>query len=108
MKDPKPTKKELASQGKALEEQLTRLKNRLNGQVFKKTKHGYRLDQLSEGALQMGRRITELEQQLAKLKQTQGELTAKWQGQVPEDTSAEPTRQGEGEGKKSSRSNCSS
>ena len=79
MKDPKPTKKELAAQSKVLEEEVTRLKNRLNGQVFKKTKHGYRLDQLSEGAQQLNGRIEELENQLAKLSRMQGELTEKWQ-----------------------------
>jgi len=100
MKDSKPTKKELASQTKALEEQLTRLKNRLNGQVFKKTKHGYRLDQLSEGAMQMGRRITELEQQLAKLGSAQRDLAAKWQELGRDSASTEPKSQKEGEGKK--------
>ncbi|MCB1881837.1 MAG: hypothetical protein KDI54_17590, partial [Gammaproteobacteria bacterium] len=72
MKDPKPTKKELAAQSKVLEEEVTRLKNRLNGQVFKKTKHGYRLDQLSEGAQQLNGRIEELENQLAILSRMQG------------------------------------
>ncbi len=67
MKEPKLTKKELAAQSRELEEQLTRLKNRLNGQAFKKTKHGYRLDQLSEGAQQLSGRVSELELQLVSL-----------------------------------------
>jgi len=79
MKDPKPTKKELATQTRALEEQVTRLKNRLNGQVFKKTKHGYRLDQLSDGAQKLSGRIGELDQQLIQLRKAQDGLAAKWQ-----------------------------
>jgi len=79
MKEPKLTKKELATQTRDLDEQIIRLKNRLNGQAFKKTKHGFRLDQLSEGAQQMRGRIGGLEQQLAGLSQAQNDLAAQWQ-----------------------------
>lgn len=85
MKEPKLTKKELAAQSRELEEQLTRLKNRLNGQAFKKTKHGYRLDQLSEGAQQLSGRVSELELQLVSLSEAQKELSEKWQ-QLGKDT----------------------
>lgn len=99
MKDPKPTKKELAAQTKDLEEEVTRLKNRLNGQVFKKTKHGYRLDQLSEGAQQLNGRIEELEHQLAKLNRMQEELTEKWQ-ELGRDTETLKNKNQEAGGKK--------
>lgn len=79
MKDPKPTKKELASQTRELEEQVNRLKNRVNGQAFKKTKHGYRLDQLSEDTQQLNARISGLERQLGELSKAQDELAKNWQ-----------------------------
>jgi len=101
MKDPKPTKKELATQTRGLEEQLSRLKNRLNGQVFKKTKHGYRLDQLSEGARQLSGRIGAVEKQLAKISQAQADLAQQWQALDKEtDTSQNQTKQKSGGGKK--------
>ncbi|MCB1758715.1 MAG: SPOR domain-containing protein [Gammaproteobacteria bacterium] len=67
MKEPTPTKKELAAQYRALDEQINRLKNRLNGEVFKKTKHGYRLNQLSEGARGLQRRIEQIESNIRQL-----------------------------------------
>jgi chromosome segregation ATPase len=67
MKEPTPTKKELAEQYRALDEQIRRLKSRLNGEVFKKTKHGYRLDQLSEGARELQGRIEQMEAHIRNL-----------------------------------------
>ncbi|MCB1852017.1 MAG: hypothetical protein KDI83_14780, partial [Gammaproteobacteria bacterium] len=71
-----PTKKELANQTRELEEQVVRIKNRLNGVVFKKTKHGYRLDQLSDNTELLNRRMGELEQQLTQLGKSQQRLAS--------------------------------
>lgn len=76
MKEPMPTKKELANQTRELEEQVVRIKNRLNGVVFKKTKHGYRLDQLSDNTELLNRRMGELEQQLTQLGKSQQRLAS--------------------------------
>jgi chromosome segregation ATPase len=78
MNRPKLTKKELAARADKFEEQLDRLKNRLNRYSYKKTKQGNRLELLRENTQALGQRLDHLDRQLARLAVDDDNLPVQW------------------------------
>jgi len=67
MSSSKLTKAELITRSKKLEKQVSKLKARVDGYVFKKGKHGNRIDQLGETTRDLTKRVNRLVKQLRAL-----------------------------------------